>query len=53
MSSSFIYHDDPGTAYLMDRNTASKLYKASLDTPIFHLEDIYITGILSSKVNIR
>jgi len=42
-----------GTAYLMHRNTASKLFQASLDTPIFHLEDIYITGILSSKVKIR
>ena len=37
----------------MHRNTAIKLYQASLDTPIFHLEDIYVTGILSSKVNIR
>lgn len=42
-----------GTAYLMQRSTAIKLYQASLDTPIFHLEDIYITGILSSKVKIR
>lgn len=42
-----------GTAYVMHRNTISKLYKASLDTPIFHLEDIYITGVLSRKVQIR
>ena len=41
-----------GTAYLMHRSTISKLYKASLDTPIFHLEDIYITGLLSRKVKI-
>ena len=37
----------------MDRSTAGKLYNASLDTPLFHLEDIYVTGILSSKVHIR
>ena len=42
-----------GTGYLMHRTTISKLYKASLDTPIFHLEDIYITGVLSRKVQIR
>ena len=42
-----------GTAYVMHRNTISKLYKASLDTPIFHLEDIYITGVLSRKVLIK
>ena len=28
----------------------SKLFKASLDTPVFHLEDIYITGVLARKV---
>jgi len=42
-----------GTAYLMDKSAAGKLYNASLDTPMFHLEDIYVTGILSSKVHIR
>ena len=42
-----------GTAYLMGRSTASALYNASLDTPLFHLEDIFVTGILASKVHIR
>lgn len=37
----------------MDKSAAGKLYNASLDTPMFHLEDIYVTGILSSKVHIR
>ena len=37
----------------MSRSTARELYTASLDTPLFHLEDIFITGILASKVNIR
>ena len=42
-----------GTAYLMGRSTAAALYNASLDTPLFHLEDIFVTGILASKVHIR
>ena len=42
-----------GTGYLMNRETALKLYTAALDTPLFHLEDIYITGILSRSVGIR
>ena len=42
-----------GTAYLMARTTVSKLYNASLDTPMFHLEDIFVTGMLSAKVRIR
>jgi len=42
-----------GTGYLMHRGTAFKLLSAATTTPVFHLEDIYITGILSRKVNIR
>jgi len=42
-----------GTGYVMSRRAAEKIFNASLDTPLFHLEDIYVTGILSSKVNIR
>lgn len=33
-----------GTAYLMSIDVVSKLYSAALRTPIFHLEDVYITG---------
>jgi len=42
-----------GTGYLMQRTVAKKLYMAALETPVFHLEDIYITGILSRKVGVR
>merc|ERR1712055_513681 len=31
----------------------SSLYRASLTVPLFHLEDIYITGILARKAGIR
>ncbi|XP_052902642.1 uncharacterized protein LOC128310129 isoform X1 [Anopheles moucheti] len=42
-----------GTAYLMNFETAKLLYRASLSTPIFHLEDVYLTGIVADRVKIR
>ena len=42
-----------GTAYLMSRSTASTLFDAALVTPVFHLEDIYVTGLLSEAAGIR
>ena len=36
-----------GTGYLMHRDTAVQLYSVALSTPLFHLEDIYMTGILA------
>lgn len=33
-----------GTGYVMSYTTAKELYRAALDIPLFHLEDIYITG---------
>ena len=39
-----------GTAYLMSRSTAMTVFEASLQVPLFHLEDIYVTGILAEKV---
>jgi len=41
-----------GTGYVMSRMTASKLYEASLDEQPFLMEDVFITGLLSQKVNI-
>jgi len=42
-----------GTGYLMSRSTLASLYRTSLDMPLFHLEDIYISGILARKAGIR
>lgn len=42
-----------GTGYVMSINTAKLLLEASLSTPIFHLEDIYVTGILAREKSIR
>jgi beta-1,3-galactosyltransferase 1 len=42
-----------GTAYLMSRSMAQILLEASSEVPIFHLEDIYVTGLLSQYVSMR
>jgi beta-1,3-galactosyltransferase 1 len=42
-----------GTGYLMGNVTAQKLLKASVSNLIFHLEDIYLTGILAAAVDIK
>ncbi|KAH0817334.1 hypothetical protein GEV33_005457 [Tenebrio molitor] len=42
-----------GTGYLMSADVADKLYKTALRTPIFHLEDVYVTGICAKKANVR
>ena len=34
----------------MSRSTALTLFEASVQIPLFHLEDIYVTGILSEQV---
>ena len=39
-----------GTAYLMSRSTALSLFEAASKVAIFHLEDIYVTGILAEQV---
>lgn len=33
-----------GSAYVMDMMAATKLYNASFSIPLFHLEDVYVTG---------
>ncbi|XP_077298168.1 uncharacterized protein LOC143919635 isoform X2 [Arctopsyche grandis] len=42
-----------GTGYVMSLGAAKLLYRAALDTPLFHLEDIYITGMCSMKAGIK
>ncbi|CRK96359.1 CLUMA_CG009776, isoform A [Clunio marinus] len=42
-----------GTAYLMNFETAKKLYKGSLSTPMFHLEDVYLTGFVANRLKIK
>ncbi|XP_058812389.1 uncharacterized protein LOC131676957 isoform X2 [Topomyia yanbarensis] len=49
----FYPHYLSGTAYLMNLNAAKLLYRTSLTTPIFHLEDVYLTGIVADRVNLR
>ena len=42
-----------GPGYLMSRSTARRLLAASPAVPVFHLEDVYITGLLARKAGIR
>lgn len=42
-----------GTAYLMNLNAAKLLYRTSLTTPIFHLEDVYLTGLVADRAKLR
>lgn len=42
-----------GTAYLLSLSVVRKLYEQALETPYFHLEDVYITGICASKRKIK
>ena len=42
-----------GTAYLMSHSITSKLYEAAVETPVFHMEDVFITGILAQSIGVR
>ncbi|XP_064212018.1 uncharacterized protein LOC661554 [Tribolium castaneum] len=42
-----------GTGYVMSVDVAEKLYKAALKTPIFHLEDVYTTGLCAKRAGVR
>lgn len=42
-----------GTAYLMSEAAVRKLYEASLSTPLFHLEDVHVTGFVADKIKLR
>lgn len=41
-----------GTGYVMSMDVVPKLYAAALRVPIFHLEDIYITGIIHNSISV-
>lgn len=41
-----------GTGYIMSMDVVEKLYNTSLSTPLFHLEDVYLSGNCS-RLNYR
>ena len=41
-----------GPAYLMSRQAAVILYETALETPFFHLEDVFVTGIVAEEVGV-
>lgn len=42
-----------GTAYAFSQKVAGALLEKALQQPIFHLEDIYITGMLAKEANLK
>lgn len=42
-----------GTGYVMSLDVATKLYRAALETPLLHLEDVYITGVCAKHAKLR
>ncbi|GAB6030864.1 hypothetical protein CHUAL_007698 [Chamberlinius hualienensis] len=42
-----------GTGYVFSNSLVAPLYQTALDTPFFHLEDVYITGICAKQLHIR
>ena len=42
-----------GSGYVISGNLISRLLAAALVTPLFHLEDIYMTGILTAMIGVR
>lgn len=42
-----------GGAYVMTIEAAQRLYKSSLTTPLFLFEDVYLTGIVAEKINLK
>lgn len=41
-----------GASYLMSSDVIGRLYDAALNTSLFHLEDVYITGICAEQINL-
>lgn len=42
-----------GTGYIMSRDVVTRLYQTALETPLIHIEDVYITGICAKRAGIR
>lgn len=39
-----------GSSYVMTFETAQRMYKGSLSTTLFYLEDVYLTGFVADKI---
>uniref|UniRef100_A0A1B0CF48 Hexosyltransferase n=3 Tax=Lutzomyia longipalpis TaxID=7200 RepID=A0A1B0CF48_LUTLO len=42
-----------GTGYVMSADTLTLLYNTSLKTPLFHLEDVFLTGICANRAGLK
>uniref|UniRef100_A0A2P2I3N3 Beta-1,3-galactosyltransferase bre-2-like n=1 Tax=Hirondellea gigas TaxID=1518452 RepID=A0A2P2I3N3_9CRUS len=58
-SPSYMYKGDKfpnylsGTSYVMSGNMIAPLLETAMHTPLYHLEDVFITGILTKKLGVR
>ena len=42
-----------GMGYVLSRSSAECIYKKALETPYFHLEDVYVTGFVAQACKIK
>ena len=42
-----------GSSYIISGNIISQLLEAALVTPLFHMEDVYVTGILAASIRVH
>ncbi|XP_018015982.1 uncharacterized protein LOC108672764 isoform X2 [Hyalella azteca] len=42
-----------GTSYVLSGNVLTPLLAAAIHTPLFHLEDVFITGILARMIGVK
>ena len=42
-----------GMGYVLSRTSAECIYKKALETPYFHLEDVYVTGFVAQACKIK
>ena len=42
-----------GTGYVLGARIAERLYRQVLITPLYHLEDVFLTGMVASRLGVR
>ena len=51
-NTSFYPNYASGTSYVLSGNIVTDLYHVALQTPLFHMEDVFITGICAKQLGI-
>ena len=42
-----------GTGYVLGARIAEGIYRQVLSTPLYHLEDVFLTGMVASRLGVR